>query len=84
MNRNDFREFTPESVTFDTGELENQLLPVLSAKEIMKIEDMSKWIEHLSSACRDKLGAVLPFNTREMIQPFRPGYPPTPCLSGKR
>ncbi len=66
MNRNEFREVTPDVVDFETRDLENQLVPVLSAAEIQKIEDMTEWAEDLSSTCREKLGLVLPFSKDEI------------------
>jgi len=66
MNRNEFREVTPDVVNFETRDLENQLVPVLSTAEVQKIEDMAEWAEDLSSTCREKLDIVLPFSENEM------------------
>ena len=66
MNRNEFREVTPDVVNFETRDLENQLVPVLSTAEVQKIEDMAEWAEDLSSTCREKLDIVLPFSGDEM------------------
>jgi len=66
MNRNEFREITTDKVVFEARDLESQLVPVLSAAEVQKIEDMSVWAEELSSTCREKLELVLPFTEGEM------------------
>lgn len=66
INREDWRKVTVESVGFESRELEDQLIPVLSREALAEIGDRHAWAERLVEECRQGMGAVLPLHEAEM------------------
>ena len=55
-----------EDVTFETGEIRNQLVPLLRSSWLAEGEDLEMWAERLAAETRQALGAVLPLSAPEM------------------
>jgi predicted nucleotidyltransferase component of viral defense system len=66
MNRMDWREASVEDVSFETGEIRNQLVPVLRSSRLAEAEDLGAWSERLVEETRQALSAVLPLSALEM------------------
>ena len=59
MNRKDWRKASIEDVTFETGEIRNQLVPVLRSSRLAEVEDLGTWAERLVKETRQAMSAVL-------------------------
>ena len=66
MNRKDWREASVEDVSFETGEIRDQLVPVLRSSRLAEIEDLGTWADRLVKETRQALSAVLPLSAPEM------------------
>lgn len=66
MNRKDWRSISLTDVTYDSQELENQLVPVLSESLVAGIK-LKEWTETLVEECRQSLNNILlPLNDNEI------------------
>jgi hypothetical protein len=66
MNRRDWRDASVEDVTFEPGEIRNQLVPLLRSSQLAEVEDLGAWVERLEEETRQALGVVLPLSVSEM------------------
>jgi predicted nucleotidyltransferase component of viral defense system len=65
MNRRDWRATSVESIAFDRGALEGQLLPMLRREGATGGLTPAAWGERLVSETHDALGRLLPFSEAE-------------------
>lgn len=65
MNRKDWRTVKAEDVSFDAGELEHQLIPMLRRDFINNTGTPRDWAMHMMAYCRQKLDAILSMTTEE-------------------
>jgi hypothetical protein len=63
LNRKDWRKVKVSDVSFESGELEQQLLPLLRAGAISTAS--KTWAKSMATEVREKLAMVLPFNKDE-------------------
>jgi hypothetical protein len=61
MNRRDWRTVSLDSIAFDPGELEGQLLPTLRRDALSGGLSPATWAARLVSETRDALKILLPF-----------------------
>lgn len=66
MNRKDWRTISIDDVDFETGELHDQLLPVLRTASRMKGNELTDWATNLVAECRTALDRLLPFTKSEL------------------
>lgn len=65
MSRKDWRSISLDDVSFDSSELESQLVPVLN-EALIAGTDLHEWTDTLVSECRQALNVLLPMNDREI------------------
>jgi hypothetical protein len=65
MNRKDWRTVSLEDVDFETGELSQQLFPLLRIRSTEEDESPSSYGKRLVKECHDRLSVVLPFTESE-------------------
>jgi len=66
MNRKDWRTVTLADIAFDSRELREQLIPLLSAPAIQRIGTGDQWAARLVSECRTAMAVVLPLRATEL------------------
>jgi len=66
MNRKDWRTATISDIAFDSLELREQLIPLLSASGIRQIGLDDHWAARLVEECRDAMSMVLPLRSPEL------------------
>jgi hypothetical protein len=66
MNRKDWRTATISDIAFDSLELREQLIPLLSASGIRQIGLDDHWATRLVEECRDAMSMVLPLRSPEL------------------
>lgn len=66
MNRRDWRGVSVRDVAFETGEIRNQLVPLLRSSRLAEIEDLGTWADQLVEETRQALDVVLPLSASEM------------------
>jgi len=66
MNRRDWRTVTIADIAFDSRELREQLIPLLSASAIGRIGTDDRWAVRLVEECRRAMDLVLPFRSAEL------------------
>lgn len=64
MNRRDWRKVTLSDITFDSRELQRQLLPALRAVNVSELDPI-QYGEKLVRDCQDSLQILLPFTEAE-------------------
>jgi hypothetical protein len=66
MNRKDWRTATLDDIAFDSRELREQLIPLLSAAAIQRIGTDDRWAERLVNESRAAMAVVLPLGPMEL------------------
>jgi predicted nucleotidyltransferase component of viral defense system len=66
MNRRDWRTIETDGLTFDTDEMERQLMPTLRVNESGERSASEPMARRMALECRDMLSMVLPFSKHEM------------------
>lgn len=66
MNRHDWRTLEISDIDFDSGELKNNLIPVLNQKSFQQSDGLKDWASQLIAGCKNVLSHVLPFTENEM------------------
>ena len=66
MNRKDWRTISLNDVSFDAGEIKNQLLPLFRRDFLSNIDRPAPWAERLTEECRGSLNVVLPLSESEL------------------
>ena len=66
MNRKDWRSVTIADIAFNSRELREQLIPLLSASAIGRIGTDDQWAVRLVEECRKAMDLVLPFRSSEL------------------
>jgi predicted nucleotidyltransferase component of viral defense system len=66
MNRKDWRTASISDIAFDSLELREQLIPLLSASGIRQIGLDDHWAARLVEECRTAMGVVLPLRSPEL------------------
>lgn len=64
MNRMDWRQVTIDSIAYEFGELEDQLIPVVRP-EVLRDMKARDWAATMITACKQALSVVLPFTATE-------------------
>lgn len=65
MNRHDWRTLEMGDISFDSGELKNNLIPVLNQKSLQQSSNLKDWADQLITGCKNMLSNVLPFTENE-------------------
>jgi len=66
MNRKDWRTAKLADIAFDSHELREQLIPLLSASAIQRIGADEQWAARLANECRAAMAVVLPLRASEL------------------
>jgi len=66
MSRKDWRTVSVDDVGFEANELANMLIPVLSSNVLERLGSIENWAVQYVEETRNALGAVLPFEHREL------------------
>ena len=66
MNRKDWRIANLADIAFDSLELREQLIPLLSASAIQQIGRDEHWAKRLVEECRTAMRLVLPLRSSEL------------------
>lgn len=64
--RRDWREIRLDEINYSLDEINNNLLPLIRAKEKSRIEDTEDWANLMVKECREKLDRFLTFRNNEL------------------